>query len=123
MYTEERLNQLANNQEALKKEIKNIQSKRSIYLSKEGNTKDDDKYKEMEAAEEQLKSVRITANTKIVVDPLRDELKELLAEVNTDNMKVAHCKELINNIISRVFSDVTDKDQSETENAPTEGQQ
>lgn len=104
-YTPERLAELANDQDALRKEIRNVQSKKSILKSKANFTEESDRWKELLVAESQLKSIRNdgTVITQTVVDPLRDELKELLAEVDETTMSAKQLKELVASIKSFVW--------------------
>lgn len=111
-YSDERLKQLAEDQEALRKEIRNLQSKRSIMKSKAGFDEEDERYIALLAAEDQLKAFRIPAGgtTKIVVDETKDSLKELLAEVNPHDLKAAELKQLLESIKGMAFADITEED-------------
>lgn len=111
-YSAERLEKLGNDQDALRKEIRNVQSKKSIMKSKAGFTETDDRWKALLVAEAQLKGVRSDAPAPIVLkDTLRDELKEFLAEIDEQSMKAADLKELVAYIKRQVWSDVsTDSD-------------
>lgn len=104
-YSEERLVQLAADQEALRKEIRNVQSKKSIMKSKASFTESDERWQALLVAEGQLKSIRSDAPgaTRTVVDPLREQLKELLAEVDEQGMSAKNLKELVASIKSYVW--------------------
>ena len=104
-YTDERLTELAADQEALRKEIRNVQSKKSIMKSKAGFTEEDERWQSLLVAEAQLKSVRIEKNRKSArkQDTLREDLREMLAEVNPQNMKAAELKELLQSIKDMVW--------------------
>lgn len=113
-YSEERLETLAADQEALRKEIRNVQSKKSIAKSKAGFTEEDEKWQALLVAEAQLKSIRTDAPTTIkIVDTLRDELKELLSEIDQDAMTAKHLKELVATLKELVWSDVTNDEVAE----------
>jgi hypothetical protein len=62
-FTDEELNEFRADQEKLKKAIRNVQSKKSIYLSKDGNTKDDPYYLRLLADEQTLKDIRDNGNS------------------------------------------------------------
>jgi hypothetical protein len=108
-YDEEAINKLAGDQEALRKEIRNIQSKKSIMKSKAGFSEEDERWQQLLVAEEQLKALRSVAPvvTKVVEDPLRDEMKEMLAELDQDSMTAKQLKELVASLKDHVFSDAT----------------
>lgn len=107
-YSPERLAQLAADQEALRKEIRNVQSKKSIMKSKAGFSETDDRWQALLVAEAQLKGVRSDAPAPVVLkDTLRDDLKEFLAELDEQTMKAADLKETIAYIKRQVWSDVT----------------
>lgn len=107
-YDDERLAELANDQDALRKEIRNIQSKKSIMKSKAGFSEADEKWLQLCDAEDQLKSIRTTGSVgskTVFVDTTKDELKEMLAEIDADKMKASDLKELIKSIQQLVFAD------------------
>lgn len=113
-YSEERLAELAEDQEALRKEIRNVQSKKSIMKSKAGFSEDDEKWQMLLTAEEQLKAIRSDAPrvTKVVtVDETRDFIRELLAEVDIDKATAKDIKALMHTIHDNVFADDTEEEQ------------
>lgn len=57
-FTDDQLNEFATDAEKLKKAIRNVQSKKSIYLSKKDTSKDDPYYKGLLADEAMLKAIR-----------------------------------------------------------------
>lgn len=117
-YTDDRLQKLAEDQEALRKEIRNVQSKKSIMKSKAGFTEADEKWLALLVAEEQLKSIRSDApgaTIKVIEDPLRNELKEMLAELDYENMSAKNLKVLVTAIKDSVWSDVTVDPETESE--------
>ena len=111
-YDEDRLIKLAADQDALRKEIRNVQSKKSIMKSKAGFTEADERWEALLTAEEQLKSIR-TDNTPVIIktvaDPLREQLAELLAEVEETTMTAKHLKELVASIKSYVWPEETEE--------------
>lgn len=121
-YSDERLAQLANDQEALRKEIRNIQSKKSIMKSKAGFTEENnERWDALLAAQDQLISMRISngGTTRVVVDETRNSLKEMLAEVEPNKLKAADLKQLLESIKDLAFDDVTADDAYTTAEADT----
>lgn len=95
-FDDEQLAFLAENQDELKRELRNIQSKKSIAKSKEGFSEDSDHWQELLEAEAALKAIRVsTGRTKVVeVDKTKDALQELLAEGLTPKQLAARIQEL-----------------------------
>ena len=96
-FTAEQLEALQADQEQLKKEIRNVQSKKSIMKSKADFSEEDERWQALLVAEEQLKSVRVsTGGTKVVkVDETKEKLAEMLNEVDTNHMKAADVKDIL----------------------------
>lgn len=96
-FTEEELEQLKEDQERLKKEIRNIQSKKSIMKAKEDFTEEDEHWKKLLEAEEQLKSLRVsTRATRVVkVDETKEKLASAFADVDLEHIKAADSKALL----------------------------
>ena len=96
-FSAEQLEALKEDQEQLKKEIRNVQSKKSIMKSKADFSEEDERWQALLVAEEQLKSVRVsTGGTKVVkVDETKEKLAEMLNEVDTDHMKAADVKDML----------------------------
>lgn len=106
LYTEERLAQLASDQEALRKEIRNVQSKKSIAKSKADHSETSDRWVFLCAIEQQLKEIRLdAAPTKVIVqeDPAIATLREMLAEVQIDSIKLKDAKQLLQALVDVVF--------------------
>lgn len=99
-YTVEELEQLSMDQEALRKEIRNVQSKKSIMKSKADFDESSERWQQLLKAEQQLKDMRVsTSGTKIVeVDTTKDAVNELLADADLHNMKAADAKALLEKI-------------------------
>lgn len=102
-YTIEQLEQLGQDQERLRKEIRNIQSKKSIMKSKADFSEEDERWQALLKAEQQLKDMRIGATPSVVeVDTTKDALSELLADQDLDSLKAADSKELLAKIAELV---------------------
>ena len=96
-YTIEELEALNADQDKLRKEIRNVQSKKSIMKSKAGFSEDDERWIALCKAEQQLKDMRIGAASVeyIVVDETKGKLKELLEGKDPEHLKAADSKELL----------------------------
>lgn len=96
-FTAEQLEELREDQERLKKELRNVQSKKSIMKSKADFSEEDEKWQALLVAEEQLKSIRVTTGgTKVVkVDETKEKLAEMLSEVDTDRMRASDVKDML----------------------------
>lgn len=98
-YTIEQLEALGNDQEALKREIRNIQSKKSIMKSKADFTEEDPRWHALLKAEQQLKDMRIGGRSNVIeVDRTKDALGELLAGKDISKMKSAEAHALLEQI-------------------------
>lgn len=108
-YTEEELEALKNDQEALKKAIRNVQSKKSIMKSKIGFDASSDAWHELLTTEEQLKALRDNAPIQTIVEVIPEDVlekvqkaEELVTLINQaediDKMKAADGKALLNQI-------------------------
>lgn len=100
-YTDDELEQLANDQEALKRAIRNVQSKKSIMKSKAGFDETSEGWLQLLEVEAQLKERRVaTTRTKTVkVDETKAAVAQLLTDVDIDKMKAADAKELLSKIL------------------------
>lgn len=96
-FTAEQLEELREDQERLKKELRNVQSKKSIMKSKADFTEEDERWQALLVAEEQLKSIRVaTGGTKVVkVDETKDKLAEMLSDLDPNSLKAADSKEML----------------------------
>ena len=99
-YTAEELEALAADQDKLKKEIRNVQSKKSIMKSKEGFSEEDERWLALLVAEEQLKGLRVDSVKVVTVDTTKTALAEMLGDVDVSNMKAADAKKLIEQAMS-----------------------
>lgn len=115
-YTIEQLEALGNDQEALRKEIRNIQSKKSIMRSKADFDEADPRWQALLKAEQQLKDMRVGGRsaTVVEVDKTKDALAELLAGKDISKMKSAEAHELLEYVAAMVNADKpTDDDTAE----------
>lgn len=96
-YSDELLLEYTNDQEKLKKEIRNVQSKKSIMKSKAGFSESDDRWQQLLLAEETLKNLRAGGTTTTVIhDERLDKLEEILSNVsNIESMKGNDAKGLL----------------------------
>lgn len=95
-YTPAQLEALAADQEALKREIRNVQSKKSIMKSKEDFDESSDRWQSLLRAEVMLKDLRTDANTKVVeVDHTKEKIAELLNGIDLEHLKAADAKDLL----------------------------
>lgn len=102
-YTGAQLEMLANDQEALRREIRNIQSKKSIMKSKAEFSESDERWLALLKAEQQLKDLRVTQHTHVVkVDATKDALSELLAGKDISKLKSADAHELLESIAKMI---------------------
>lgn len=99
-YTPAQLEALAEDQEALRREIRNIQSKKSIMKSRDDFDPSSERWQSLLKAEIMLKDLRIGASTQVVeVDTTKDKLAEMLDGVDVEHLKAADSKELLNSIM------------------------
>lgn len=99
-YTAEELEEFAADQEKLRKEIRNVQSKKSIMKSKEGFSEEDERWQALLVAEGQLKGLRVDSVKVVTVDTTKNALAEMLGDVDVNNMKAADAKKLIEKAMS-----------------------
>lgn len=86
-YTPAELEAYAEDQEALRREIRNIQSKKSIMKSKEGFDESSEQWQALLKAERVLKDLRVGGHSSVVeVDTTKNQLKEKLADVNLEDL-------------------------------------
>ena len=104
-YTDEDIQKLADDQEALKKAIRNIQSKKSIMKSKAGFDETAPEYQELLEDEEKLKAVRIGGGH---VDVTKQAVRQLLTDVDINSLKAADAKDLLHKILGVTAPDQTE---------------
>ena len=116
-YTVEQLQALHNDQQALRKEIRNIQSKKSIMKSKADFDESDERWQSLLRAEQQLKDMRVGgATTQVVeVDKTKDALAEMLNGIDINHLKSADAHALLERIAQMTSgeSESTDEDTAE----------
>lgn len=105
-YTIEQLQMLGEDQEKLKKEIRNVQSKKSIMKSKADFDESDERYQALLRAEQQLKDMRVSTGAVVEVDTTKDALTDLLADKDLHSMKAADAKELLEQIMALTHQSV-----------------
>ena len=107
-YTIEQLQALNEDQEALRKEIRNIQSKKSIMKSKADFDESDERWLALLKAEQQLKDMRVGGRSGVVeVDRTKDALGELLAGVDIQHLKSKDAHELLEQIAQLAANGMT----------------
>lgn len=96
-YTGAQLEMLAADQEALRREIRNIQSKKSIMKSKADFSESDERWLALLKAEQQLKDLRVGSHvtTVVEVDKTKNAIGELLNGKDISKMKSAEAHELL----------------------------
>ena len=118
-YTAEELEQLSADQDKLRKEIRNIQSKKSIMKSKAGFSEDDERWITLCSLEQQLKDMReTTGREKIVkVDATANALSDMLGDVDVSSLKASDSKALLAQIAALINTDtdVEPEEEAETE--------
>lgn len=97
-YTGAQLEMLAADQEALRKEIRNVQSKKSIMKSKADFNESDERWLSLLKAEQQLKDLRVSTERVVHVDKTKDAISELLAGQDISKLKSAEAHELLEHI-------------------------
>lgn len=114
-YTDEQLAELSNDQEKLRKEIRNVQSKKSIMKSKEGFNEDDERWQQLLVAEAQLKGLRTETTRVVQVDETKNKLAEILDGKDIHSMKPAEAKKLLEQITGLTISEETDEEPESAE--------
>lgn len=98
-YTIEQLEALGADQNALRKEIRNIQSKKSIMKSKADFDESDERWMALLKAEQQLKDMRIGGQPQVVeVDTTKNNLADMIGDVDVSKLKSAEAHELLEKI-------------------------
>lgn len=113
-YTIEELERLADDQEALRREIRNVQSKKSIMKSKADFDESDERYQALLKAEQQLKDLRVSGSNIVEVDATKNALTEILGGADVHNMKAADAKALLERIMGLTHNA---GDEAETDDA------
>jgi hypothetical protein len=99
-YSEEELEAFKNDPEALKRALRNVQSKKSIAKSKADWDPESERWQELLEVEAALKAIRDgqTIEAEKAIEKT-NQLEEMLATVDLTDLKVAEAKEMLENII------------------------
>lgn len=113
-YTGAQLEMLADDQEALRREIRNIQSKKSIMKSKADFSESDERWLALLKAEQQLKDLRVggRVTTVVEVDKTKDAISQLLGGKDISKMKSAEAHELLERIAQMANADEASTDET-----------
>ena len=98
-YSEEELEAFKNDPEALKRAIRNVQSKKSIDKSKADWDPESERWQELLATEEQLKAIRDgqTVEAEKAIEKT-SQLEEMLASVDPKDLKAVDAKAMLDSI-------------------------
>lgn len=98
-YSEEELEAFKSDPEALRRALRNVQSKKSIYKSKADFDPKSEKWQELIMVEEQLKAIRDgqTIEAEKAIEKT-NQLEEMLATIDTNDLKAADAKNMLENI-------------------------
>lgn len=96
-FTAEQLDALSADQAQLRKEIRNIQSKKSIMKSKADFDESSEAWQQLLTVESMLKGLRVggRGSTVVEVDTTKDALADVLDGVDIEHLKAADAKELL----------------------------
>ena len=96
-FTAEQLDALSADQVQLRKEIRNIQSKKSIMKSKADFDESSEAWQQLLKVESMLKDLRVggRGSTVVEVDTTKDALADVLDGVDIEHLKAADAKELL----------------------------
>lgn len=98
-YSEEELETFKNDPEALRRALRNVQSKKSIYKSKADFDETSERWQELLEVEEQLKAIRDGLNVEAEkAIEKTNQLEEMLATVDLKELKAAEAKEMLESI-------------------------
>ena len=95
VYSEERLEELAADQEQLKKELRNVQSKKSIMKTKADFSEESEHWQELLVAEAQLKGIRVVRERVVKVDETKNLLESKLEGIDFEHLKANDSKALL----------------------------
>lgn len=98
-YTAEQLEMLSADQERLRREIRNLQSKKSLMRAKADLDENDERWVALLKAEQQLKDLRVTPDARFVaVDKTKDDLQAMFEGVDIEKLKNADAHALLERI-------------------------
>lgn len=100
-YTPAQLEALSADQEALRREIRNVQSKKSIMKSKADFDEASERWMQLLKAEQMLKDLRvdIRGTSTVEVDTTKNKLQEMLGDIDVEHLKAGDSKELLAKIM------------------------
>lgn len=104
-YTDEELAMYADDQELLRRELRNVQSKKSITKSKEDFSEESKRWVDLLEAERQLKSIRTALPRRVGsnrVDKTKEQLKEMLGDKAVTDLKAAEARDLISKLLEEI---------------------
>jgi len=98
-YSEEELEAFKNDPEALKRAIRNVQSKKSIDKSKADWNPESERWQELLKTEAQLKAIRDgqTVEAEKAIETT-NQLEEMLATIDPKDLKATDAKEMLDSI-------------------------
>lgn len=106
-YTPAELEAYAEDQEALRREIRNVQSKKSIMKSKADFDESSEAWLALLKAEQMLKDLRVSGGPTVVeVDKTKNKLLEMLGDVDTEHLKATDSKDLLAAIKNMINEEV-----------------
>lgn len=96
-YSDDELQELANDEEKLKKAIRNVQSKKSIMKSKADYDETSERWQQLLKVEETLKSLRTGGDPSEIKKAVEttQKLEELLATADVQNLKATDAKSML----------------------------
>jgi hypothetical protein len=103
-FTAEELEKLKDDQDAVKRELRNVQSKKSIMKTKADFSEESERWQQLLVAEEQLKSIRTSSSTvkTIRVDETKDALLAEIGDTALEDLKPAEAKKLLQKVLAAV---------------------
>ena len=98
-YSEEELEAFKNDPEALRRALRNVQSKKSIYKSKADFDPESERWQELLEVEAQLKAIRDgqTIEAEKAIEKT-NQLEEMLATIDPKDLKAADAKDMLESI-------------------------
>jgi len=101
-FTAEELEKLKDDQDAVKRELRNVQSKKSIMKTKADFSEESERWQQLLVAEEQLKSIRTSSSTvkTIRVDETKDALLAEIGDTALEDLKPAEAKKLLQKVLA-----------------------
>ncbi|HZK25110.1 MAG TPA: hypothetical protein VFC74_06950 [Oscillospiraceae bacterium] len=100
-YSDEEIEMYRNDQDLLRRELRNVQSKKSIEKRKEDFSEESERWKQLIVAEDILKSMRVggTSSRTVIVDKTGEQLKAELGDRDVNDLKAAEAKALLKKLL------------------------